>query len=387
MVEGIGFDFPPIPIHAYAPIRLSMNKQDLIKIISTTDPADLEIIRQSAEETLLRHCGSTVYFRGLIEFSNVCVNDCLYCGIRAGNVNLHPYSLSLEEIVAAAKWCAVQRYGSLVLQSGERRDLAFVDFVEAAVKAIKAATVSDALPRGLGITLCVGEQDEETYYRFFNAGAHRYLLRMESTNPRLFARIHPSAQQFDDRLEALRRLKRVGFQVGTGIMIGLPSQTVGDLADDLLFFRDMDIDMIGMGPYIVHNDTPMAAWPDVNDRTPQERFALALRMIAAARLLLQDVNIASTTALQALDPDGREQGLRWGANIIMPQLTPAKVRRDYQLYEGKPCLDESPDLCRSCLELRIKSVNREIGYDRWGDSRHFGKKKALEGWSVGVLER
>lgn len=323
-----------------------------------------------AEETLLHYCGNKVYYRGLIEFSNECANDCHYCGIRAGNPKIKPYRLPLDRIVSAAKWCAEQGYGSIVLQSGERRDDDFVDFVETAVRAVKKGTVGKKLPRGLGVTLCVGEQTAEVYKRFFEAGSHRYLLRIETTNPVLFARIHPSHQRFDDRIAALHRLRDAGFQVGTGVMIGLPGQTVDDLANDLLFFKEMDIDMIGMGPYIVHNDTPMATWPDANDRTPRERFDLALRMIAAARLLLKNVNIAATTALQAIDPVGREKGLQFGANIIMPQVTPLEVRKEYVLYEGKPCLDESAEHCKGCLEMRIRSVDRTVGYDDWGDSRH-----------------
>lgn len=351
----------------------TLSKNDLVAILSISDDQKLETVRQMAEDTLLHYCGNKVYYRGLIEFSNECANNCYYCGIRAGNEKIKPYRLSLDEIVKAAKWCADQGYGSVVLQSGERQDGEFVDFVEAAVRAIKKETISEKLPRGLGITLCVGEQTTEVCKQFFTAGSHRYLLRIETANPVLFARIHPPGQQFEHRVAALQRLKEAGFQVGTGVMIGLPGQTMSDLADDLLFLKRMDIDMVGMGPYIVHNDTPMASWPDVNDRTPRDRFNLALRMIAAARLLLKDVNIASTTALQALDPVGREQGLRFGANVIMPQLTPQNVRRDYLLYEGKPCLDESAEQCKGCLEKRIKSAGRVVGYNEWGDSRHFLK--------------
>jgi biotin synthase len=349
----------------------NLTRDDLIRILTTQDPQEVESIRKAAEKTLIQYCGNKVYYRGLIEFSNICANDCFYCGIRKSNAKIKCYCLTLKEIVNAAKWCAQQGYGSIVLQSGERQDSAFVDFVEEAIKAIRAETISEKMPNGLGITLCVGEQSETVYKRFFAAGAHRYLLRIETSNRTLFDKIHPSHQKFETRVEALRALKRTGFQVGTGVMIGLPGQQVDNLADDLLFFKKMDIDMIGMGPYIAHNDTPMAAWPDTRDRTPIARFGLGLRMIAAARLLLRDVNIAATTALQALDPAGREQGLRFGANVIMPQLTPIDVRRDYLLYEGKPCLDESAEQCKNCLELRIKSIGREVGYNEWGDSRHF----------------
>jgi len=348
-----------------------MNKSDIINILCTREPSALEEIRRLAEQTLLNHCGEKVYYRGLIEFSNICDNDCLYCGIRKSNGNVKRYVLSKEKIVEAALWCARQGYGSVVLQSGERKDAQFVGFVEDVVRAIKEKSKSKKMPKGLGITLSVGEQSVETYKRFYAAGAHRYLLRIETSNPKLYAAIHPSVQDIHTRVKALSDLKKAGFQVGTGVMIGLPGQTEEDLADDLLFFQEMDVDMIGMGPYVVHGDTPMAAWPQASERMPKERFDLALRMIATTRLLLLDVNIAAATALQALDPTGREEGLRWGANIIMPQVTPLEVRRDYLLYDNKPCLDESAEHCRSCLAARIGSIGREVGYDSWGDSRHF----------------
>jgi biotin synthase len=352
-----------------------MNKNDLIHILLTTDEAELERIRDEAEATLLRFCGRKVYFRGLIEFSNRCDNDCFYCGIRKSNRHVNRYSLTYEQIVEAALWCGRQGYGSVVLQSGERRDEAFLSFVESVVAEIKEKSRSAALPDGLGITLSVGEQSRETYRRLFAAGAHRYLLRIETTNEALYRRLHPAAMRLDTRIEALHHLAETGFQVGTGVMIGLPGQTVDHLADDLLFFRQLDIDMIGMGPYIVHHDTPMARWTDAAGRSPEGRFNLGLRMIAAARLLLKDVNIAAATALQAIDPEGREKALAWGANIIMPQITPTEVRRNYQLYDGKPCLDESADMCRNCLVVRIKGADREIGLDSWGDSRHALQKR------------
>jgi biotin synthase len=350
-----------------------MNKKDLVHILSLNDENELELIRRTAEETLLRYCGNKVYYRGLIEFSNICANNCYYCGIRVENADVKRYLLAKEEILESALWCAEAGYGSVVLQSGERRDERFISFVEETVRAIKEKSISATLPKGLGITLSVGEQTLETYQRFFAAGAHRYLLRIETTDPVLFAAIHPAHQTLVARIAALDALKTAGFQVGTGVMIGLPGQTVEQLAGDLEFFKRMDVAMIGMGPYIVHADTPMAAWPRVADRTPAQRFDLGLRMIAATRLLLKDVNIAAATALQAIDPRGREEGLRWGANVIMPQVTPVKVRREYQLYDGKPCLDESARQCRACLAARIASIGRETGYDEWGDSRHVAR--------------
>lgn len=339
-------------------------------ILTTVDRDEVEAVRAAAERTLLDHCGDTVRLRGLIEFSNRCVLDCRYCGIRRGNRAVRRYTLPLDDGVACARWCAGKGYGSLVLQSGERRDAAFVRCVEAMIRAIKAATRSAAQPDGLGITLCVGEQTEETYARWFAAGAHRYLLRIETSSPELFAALHPPEQRHETRLACLRTLRAIGYQVGTGVMIGLPGQTVEHLIDDLLFFRDMDVDMLGMGPYIPHAQAVLpGAIP-----AAEERLRLGLRMIAAARLLLRDVNIAATTALQAMADDGREQGLRFGANVIMPQVTPPRVRRMYTLYDGKPCLDESAGQCAECLDARIASVGRRTLRDQWGDSAHFGRR-------------
>jgi len=342
----------------------------LRRILTATDSAEVEAIRMAAEKTLLEHCGDTVRLRGLIEFSNRCVLDCHYCGIRRGNRAVKRYSLTLDDVVACARWCADKGYGSLVLQSGERRDAAFVRRVEAMIRAIKEATRSEAQPDGLGITLCVGEQAPESYARWFAAGAHRYLLRIESSSPELFARLHPENQWFETRVACLKVLREIGYQVGTGVMIGLPGQTVDHLVDDLLFFRDLDVDMLGMGPYLPHAQAVLPG----EIPGAQERLRLGLRMIAAARLLLRDVNIAATTALQALADDGREQGLRFGANVIMPQVTPPRVRAMYTLYDGKPCLDDTAEQCAVCLENRIASVGRKTAKNQWGDSAKFARR-------------
>lgn len=329
---------------------------------------DQERLRQHAIEVMHREVGDLVYYRGIIEFSNICSSDCYYCGIRKSNRKVSSrYELSEQQIVSTALWCAEQGYGSVVLQSGERRDPRFLDLVERVIRQIKVRSVSEALPRGLGITLSIGEQSLETYQRLYDAGAHRYLLRIETTDERLFSEIHPRQQRIETRLQALKDLSAAGYQVGTGVMIGLPGQSLRSLAQDILFFRDSDIDMIGMGPYIVHPDSAMAERGMI-DR--QELLGLSFNMIAATRIVLQDVNIAATTALQALVPDGREQGLSYGANVTMPNLTPTEVRPGYQLYAGKPCLDESKQECRGCLLRRIRSIGRDVGFDMWGDAPH-----------------
>ncbi|MDR3013574.1 MAG: [FeFe] hydrogenase H-cluster radical SAM maturase HydE [Chitinispirillales bacterium] len=349
--------------------KRELDRDDIIALLGASASADVELIRSSAEKVLIDECGDAVYYRGLVEFSNYCAYDCHYCGIRKSNADIKRYTLSKDDIVAAAKWSIRQGYGSVVLQSGERRDPEFVDFLEDVIAEIKSATVSEKLPNGAGITLSVGEQEPQSYERFYKAGAHRYLLRIEASDPNLFALIHPQNQSWQNRIDCLKTLRQIGFQVGTGVMIGIPGQTVSNLADDVLFFRGMDVDMIGMGPYIVHRSTPMNIHADYYDQHKDKIFQTALLMIAVCRLVLKNVNIASTTALQAMRDDGRELGLRYGANVIMPQTTPVDVRRDYLLYDGKPYMSDDARLYHSDLEKKIKSIGRKITVDDWGDSK------------------
>ncbi len=236
-----------------------ISRSEIAELLSLEDPVEREKLRAHAEEVMRAKVGPEVYYRGLIEFSNACRLDCLYCGIRRSNFRVRRYTLSEDEIVAAACACADLGYGSVTLQSGERGDDRFVDFVCRAIERIKESTRSTLLPVGLGITLCVGEQSQRAYRRLFAAGAHRYLLRIETSNPALYARIHPERQKFETRIACLETLAQIGFQVGTGVMIGLPGQSVEDLADDILFFRKIDADMIGMGPFLPHPDTPLGA--------------------------------------------------------------------------------------------------------------------------------
>jgi biotin synthase len=344
-----------------------LDRDGLIAILGASQPEDVRAVQAAAEQVLLENCGDGVYFRGLIEASNACACDCLYCGIRKSNHRVRRFTLDEDEIMACALASAHYRYGSLVIQAGERNDEKFISLIARCVARIKRETASTDLPEGLGITLSLGQLSLQSYRRLYEAGAHRYLLRIETTNPELFVRLHPADQTFQSRLDCLHHLREIGYQVGTGVMIGLPGQALGDLADDILFFERHDIDMIGMGPFIPHPDTPLG---DADVLPAKDRVRLSLLMIAAVRLKLRDVNIASTTALQALDPVGREKGLKFGANVMMPQITPQDVRKDYQLYPGKPCLDENAAECQSCLEARIALAGRKIGYNVWGDSRH-----------------
>lgn len=353
-------------------------RQSIIEYLSIgpDDPERSRKLQRRALEVTEREVGRRVYYRGIIEFSNICSCDCLYCGIRASNRNVSlRYELDEDQILSDAMWCAANGYGSLVLQSGERQDHGFIERVARIIERIKRESRSERQPEGLGITLSIGEQSREVYRRLFAAGAHRYLLRIESSNKALFSSIHPPTQSYERRVDALRDLKECGFQLGSGVMIGLPGQSIDMLADDILFFRKMDLDMIGMGPYIVHPDSPMSPEGMMDS---ESLLMLSLHMIAAARIVLKDVNIAATTALQALVPDGRERGLTYGANVTMPNVTPSSVRSAYQLYAGKPCLEERKEECYGCLAGRMRSIDREVGLYDWGDAPHATRgRKAL----------
>lgn len=345
--------------------------RDEIGQLLQSEGDDRVLLLKKAKQVKESTVGKKVYFRGLVEFSNVCSKDCLYCGIRKSNKNVVRYQASDDEILDACRFAWENRFGSVVLQSGELTSQTFVKRVDTLLKKIKQLSNNE-----LGITLSCGEQSRETYRRWFESGAHRYLLRIEASNPALYYKIHPNTKKhsFEIRKEALQFLRETGYQVGTGVMIGLPFQTVDDLAGDLLFFKETDIDMCGMGPYIEHENTPLYAFRHLL-KSRQERFDLALNMIAVLRLLMPDINIAAATALQAIDPAGREKALAVGANVIMPNLTPCEYRKEYLLYEDKPCLDEDAELCRNCLEARIELAGSEIGYGEWGDSKHFFNRK------------
>lgn len=348
----------------------SMDKRDLIMLLDS-DGADMHQLITKANEVKLHELGNLVHFRGLVEFSNVCGKDCYYCGIRRSNREVNRYDLTDEQILQAARFAHVQRYGSVVLQAGELESPSFTVRIEKLLREIKMISAGQ-----LGITLSLGEQRREVYERWLNAGAHRYLLRIETSSRELYRRIHPDngTHGFERRLQCLRDLQSLGYQTGTGVMIGLPFQETGDLADDLLFMKDLDVDMVGMGPYIEHPGTPLHRQRELL-RPIRERFDLAMKMIASLRLLMPDINIAAATALQAIDPLGREKAIKAGANIIMPNLTPGKYRNDYALYENKPCVDEEPEECLNCLDARVQLADSEVGYGEWGDSKHFFKRR------------
>ncbi len=343
-----------------------LDREDLVILLSAGEEDSAAIYRK-AGEVKREYVGNKVYLRGLLEYSNYCSKDCLYCGIRSGNLRYARYEMTEDEVLESARYAWENRFSSIVIQSGERSDEKFVAKIERLIRRIQAMARNE-----LHITLSLGEQPAETYLRWLEAGAHRYLLRIEVSDPELYRKLHPDDghHTYQSRLEALKALRQTGYQVGTGVMIGLPFQTISQLAGDLIFFRDFDIDMIGMGPYIEHKDTPLYQYRN-ELMSLRERFLLSLKMVAILRIMMKDINIAATTALQTIDPMGREKALRVGANVIMPNLTPVKYRQDYLLYENKPCLDEEAEACKSCLEARIFMAGDTIAYGEWGDSRHF----------------
>lgn len=344
-------------------------KDDIIQLLKVSG-ADEKILFKDAAKIKEESIGNTVYLRGLIEMSNVCAKDCLYCGIRNSNSATDRYSLSEEEVLEAIRFAHENRYGSVAIQSGELTGKGFTDKINRIIQQSNSQTNGE-----IGITLSCGEQTEETYRQWFESGAHRYLLRIESSTEELYYRIHPKDDNhsFENRLNVLETLKKIGYQVGTGVMVGLPFQTIEHLADDLLFMKNFDIDMCGMGPYIEHKDTPLYEHKDILIPL-QERFRLTLRMIAILRIMMKDINIAATTALQTIDKIGREKAIQIGANILMPNITPGKYRDSYALYENKPCTDENADDCKNCIDVRVHLVNHKVGYASWGDSKRFEKR-------------
>ncbi|MBK3517000.1 [FeFe] hydrogenase H-cluster radical SAM maturase HydE [Carboxylicivirga marina] len=356
-------------------IRKIINNKDFTKenlsYLISLEGDERDYFLKQVGNTYTESLGKKVYFRGLVEFSNFCTKDCYYCGIRKSNTHSERYDIDNKAIVDAAIFAHENKYGSLVLQSGERSDKAFTVRITSLLKKIKEATNGE-----LGITISLGEQSEETYRDWFEAGAHRYLLRIESSNQDLYYKIHPKDEKhnFETRIKCLKTLQKIGYQTGTGVMIGLPFQSYNDLADDLLFFKNTNIDMVGMGPFIEHTETPLYEHKDAL-WSLQRRFDVSLNMIATLRILMPDINMAAATALQAIDPMGREKALRYGANVIMPNITPTANRKDYTLYENKPCTDEGADDCANCLSIRVEMAGREIGYNEWGDSKHFFKRQ------------
>jgi len=334
---------------------------ELRELLLTMDAADEEALFSAAREVRRETVGDVVYLRGLIEFTNYCRNDCLYCGIRRSNARACRYRLSDEQILACCDQGHELGLRTFVLQGGE--DSGFGDdHICALVAAIKERHPDCA------VTLSIGEKSRESYARYFAAGADRYLLRHETSNPAHYRRLHPPELTIENRKRCLDDLRDIGYQVGCGIMVGSPYQTVDNVVEDLLYMRDFEPHMVGIGPFVPHGDTPFA-------HMPAGTLEDTLRLLAIVRLMLPEVLLPATTALGTIDPTGREKGIRAGANVMMPSLTPLDVRGDYLLYDGKVGVrDQAADVMRD-LEERVEAAGCGVDLGR-GDHPGFGDASA-----------
>lgn len=334
-----------------------MDKNQIIAWLREEDDQKLEELWHEADETRIAHVGDQVHLRGLIEISNYCVRRCGYCGINAGNRHIERYRMTEEEIMDCVRKAVDFGYGTVVMQAGEDYGIRR-EWMADIIRRIKAETP-------LAVTLSLGERPDEDLLAWREAGADRYLIRFETSNRELYNRIHPPLGQTpSDRFAILRTLKDMGYETGSGVMIGIPGQTYHDLACDILAFHDLDLDMIGVGPFIPHAATPLGCLPPVNakiDQVPNTEI-MAYKVIALARLVCPDANIPSTTALASLNKEtGRELGLMRGANIVMPNLTPPRYRMMYEIYPNKACINETSEACASCLPMRIINIGRTLG--------------------------
>ena len=312
----------------------------------------LELLRnESLHEDLLKvaddirkeYLGDTVHLRGLIEFTNICKRNCMYCGLRRDNSNLKRYRLSEEELIDFAEKAVKYGYKTLVIQGGED-DYFTKERMVRIIKQIKKLNVA--------LTLSLGEKTYEEYKAFKEAGADRYLIRIETTDKALYEKMDPG-MDFDQRMNCIKNLGDLGYEVGTGILVGLPGQTLESIAKDILFFKEINADMIGIGPFIPNEDTPLK-------NADGGTLDLSLKVMAITRLLLPDINIPATTAMESLSPNGRIKALQSGANVVMPNVTEGEYRKLYALYPGKICTGDTPSHCRGCITGKITSIGRTI---------------------------
>lgn len=319
-----------------------LNKEEIVRRLK--DDVGQEKLLREADKVRHDNVGDEVHLRGLIEFSNICRNNCLYCGIRRDNKLLQRYRMSEDELIETARRGTELGFKTIVMQSGE--DMYYdTGRMCRIIETIKKFDVA--------VTLSLGERKYEEYKDFRNAGADRYLMRIETTDKDLYHRLDP-AMSWQHRYECLLMLKELGYELGSGSMVGLPGQSVESIADDLLFMQELEVDMAGIGPFIPHQQTPLKD-------TAGGTLDLALRTMALMRIMLPDINIPATTAMESLHPQGRIKALQSGANVVMPNITEGEYRKLYELYPGKICVNDTPAHCRSCIGLKIMSIGRTIG--------------------------
>ncbi|MCR5600410.1 MAG: [FeFe] hydrogenase H-cluster radical SAM maturase HydE [Ruminococcus sp.] len=327
-----------------------LSDEELAALIETDDRDAAELLRRYADETRQKNYGKKVFLRGLIEVSSYCKNDCLYCGIRRSNKDADRYRLSREEIMS----CCENGYGlgfrTFVMQGGE--DGSFTDDLMCSV----ISEIKEKYP-DCAVTLSLGERSFESYRRMKEAGADRYLLRHEAASQELYSKLHPKEMSLQNRKDCLFALKELGYQVGAGFMVGAPYQSTKHIVADLRFLQELQPQMIGIGPFVPHHNTPFA-------EEKGGTLELTLRLLGILRLMFPKVLLPATTALGTIAPNGRELGLQTGCNVVMPNLSPVKVRKKYDLYDNKICTGEEAAECRGCLQRRIESAGYEIASER-----------------------
>lgn len=338
----------------------SLSKEEWSALIRGRTPGTADYLFERAREVRHRYYQHDVYIRGLIEFTNYCKNDCYYCGIRRSNRNARRYRLSKEQILDCCETGYKLGFRTFVLQGGE--DGHYTDEVLTDI----VRTIRSRFP-DCAITLSIGERSYDSYRQLYEAGADRYLLRHETYDPQHYGKLHPETLTAGHRQQCLRNLREIGYQVGTGFMVGSPWQTPENLADDMLFLKELNPQMVGIGPFIPHHDTPFAD-------QPAGTLELTLFMLGLIRLMLPKVLLPSTTALGTIAPDGREKGILSGANVVMPNLSPTDVRKDYLLYDNKICTGDEAAECRNCLERRMNSIGYNVVVAR-GDSLNVDTQK------------
>lgn len=317
------------------------SRNDIIEVLK--DDSNNDWLFSLADKTREEYVGDEVHLRGLIEFSNICKRQCKYCGLRCEDKFIDRYRISKENIISYAEHAVNMGYKTIVLQSGED-EYYNTDLMCEIIEGIKKL--------GVALTLSIGEKTYEEYKAFKEAGADRYLIRIETTDKTLYNQMHPN-MNFDNRVRCLENLGRLGYEVGTGCLVGLPNQTIESLADDILFFKEINADMVGIGPFIPHPHTPLKD-------SATGSFTLALKVMALTRILLKDINIPATTAMETLNPNGRIIALQSGANVVMPNVTTTEYRAKYEIYPNKICINENPDKCKGCISAKIQSIGRSV---------------------------
>jgi len=325
--------------------------EDLQYLLSVKEKDKVQLIFDFADTMRKKYCGEGILLRGLIEFSNHCRNSCFYCGLNKNNLSLERYRLSQREMLEAVSQLYTCGIRTLVLQSGEDDGLD-ADWLAGLIKKIKSGF-------DIAVTLSVGEREDREYGLWRKAGADRYLLKIETSNKRLYDSLH-AAMSFENRLRCLEALRQLGYQVGSGIMVGLKGQTLKDIAQDLMFFKDREFDMLGIGPFIPHLKTPLA------DQQPPNA-ELVLKVLALTRIVTGNTHLPATTALGSLGRDWRSQALKCGANVLMPNFTPQAYRKLYEIYPNKRCVSEATGICADCMEKMAQEAGRYIDYGK-GDS-------------------